>query len=302
MTKILLQVEDLCVTYSNKKKSLQALRNINLSIFKNEVFGLVGESGSGKSTLASAILGLLQKPGEITQGRILYNGEDITKMNEKKHRYLLWEEISYIPQGAMNCFNPVTRIREQLNDVIKDHGGHKEYKLNEKEIELLIRSMHLNPDVLERFPHQLSGGMKQRLCLALAIVLNPKLIVADEPTSALDVISQRIVLETLSKARHRLESSIIFIGHDLALQAQIVDRIGIMFQGQLVEIGSVNEIFYNPLHVYTKKLISSVPSIEAIQNLNDIVAKTEMIPNILEDNGPSSLIEVKPGHFVAQSL
>mgnify|MGYP000882969824 CR=1 FL=1 len=302
MTDILLNIKDLCVSYATKKESLEVLQYINLEVFRDEVFGLVGESGSGKSTLASAILGLLQNPGKIDQGQILFDNKDITNMSDKNHRRFLWEQISYIPQGAMNCFNPVIRINEQFHDVIKDHGGQKAYGLNERKIAQLLRSMHLNPDILDKFPHQLSGGMKQRLCIALAIVLNPKLIFADEPTSALDVISQRIVLETLSKARRKLKSSIILIGHDLAIQAQIADRLGIMFSGRLVEIGSVADIFYNPLHEYTKKLISSLPSIQVKQNLNILGAnKSQGITTGLKGNEATSFIEINPGHLVAKS-
>ena len=300
MPEPILQVEDLRINYYTKSKLIEAVQGVRFTIYKNEVFGLVGESGCGKTTLAMGILQLVQAPGKIESGRIDFDGTDLLTASPEKFRSILWNEIAYIPQGAMSALNPVTRLRHQFLDVIHDHGGAGTKQEQIDHIHQMLAGVHLSPSVLDMYPHELSGGMKQRACIALAMVLRPKLIIADEPTSALDVVSQRVVLETLSKARQELGASMIFIGHDMAVQAQISHRLGIMYAGNFVEIAPVREIFENPHHAYTERLISSIPSIRKKQDVHEIAKVSFSESEKIRFQKPAPLVEISVGHFVAQ--
>ncbi len=301
MTNALLKVEDLSIHYLLPERKKIAVQNATFEVYPDEVFGLVGESGSGKSTLCYGLLQLVPPPGKIISGSIKFQGEDFLSLEGEALRKKRWREIAFIPQGAMSALNPVMRIGEQFSDVLADHGitfhGHSEL---EKAISDSLKSVNLSGDIAHKFPHELSGGMKQRVCIALAVLLNPALILADEPTSALDVVSQRIVLEMLSQVRARLKASMILVGHDMALQAQIADRIGIMYNGCLVEIGPVKEIFAQPIHPYTRRLISSIPSIMKKQDIHSLAQ--EGYDELEKQNYMSfhELVEVHSGHWVAQ--
>jgi peptide/nickel transport system ATP-binding protein len=298
MRRQVLDVQDIEIVYRTRGGPVRAVSGLSFSVFDNEVFGLVGESGSGKSTLAMAILGNLPDTGVLTRGRILFDGRELGAASPATWRAVRWKHLAYVPQGAMNVLNPLRRIRDQFDDIISDHGVRSNQPDWKATILALLKAVHLAESVLACFPHELSGGMKQRVCIAMAMLLGPKLIIADESTSALDVISQRVVLQTLLEVRARLNAAIVLIGHDLALQAQVADRVGIMLAGRFVEIGPVTRIFDRPLHPYTQRLIASVPSIRHQHGLPDVVAADEAERKawLSED---AHLLEVEPGHFVA---
>jgi ABC-type glutathione transport system ATPase component len=270
---------------------------VDLEVYPNEIFGLVGESGSGKTTFAMGVLGSLPASARIVRGAIRFAGRELVAATPAEWRRIRWRELAYVPQGAMNAFNPVSRIGVQFADLVRDHTGDKLKGAWLEKVEAALAAVRLTPDVLGSYPHELSGGMKQRVAIAMAILFGPRLIVADESTSALDVVSQRIVLQMLSGVRSRFGTSIILIGHDLALQAQAADRVGIMYAGHLVEVGAAVDIFDDPRHPYTRRLIASVPSIERREGIPDIAPPTEAerLAWMRED---APLAEVSPGHFV----
>ncbi len=257
-----LRVEDLRVYYRTDRGPVKAVDGISFSLRQGERFGLAGESGSGKSTTALAIMRLIQPPGRIEGGSIHLGERDLTQLSEEQFRQVRLADIALIPQGAMNSLNPVRRVRDHFFDSIRAHErGTTDLAIRER-INELLRMVGLREETANLYPHELSGGMKQRVCIALGIALQPKVIIADEPTSALDVVVQRHVMQTLSAVQHRLEASVILVGHDMGLLAQFVDRLGVMYAGKLVEVGPVREIFREPLHPYTQLLIASLPSLQ----------------------------------------
>ncbi len=300
MNDVILEVENLQIYYHAWDHIVRAVKGVSFAVRKDEVFGLVGESGCGKSTLAMGIMRAIQPPGKIEGGRVMFNDIDLITLSENRLRDIRWKDISYIPQGAMSSLNPVTRIREQFHDVFRDHGYRTSRREIDKQIEKLLDGVQLSPVILDRFSHELSGGMKQRTCIALSMALHPKLILADEPTSALDVVSQRTVLETLAKARRELQASMILIGHDMGLQAQISDRIGVMYAGNFVEIGSVGQIFSRPTHPYTQRLLASLPSIHKKQDIAALARAGLSEEEKRMFATPHALEEIERGHFVAQ--
>lgn len=297
MTQVALSVENLCVSYSTPGGRNLAVKGISFYVKPGETFGLVGESGSGKTTTAIAILRLIKPPARIEGGRVLLDGVDLLTLSDEELRRLRWSKLSLIPQGAMNSLNPVMRVKDQIADAILTHEGHGSLaSLRERIIELL-GTVGLPPRVYEMFPHELSGGMKQRVCIAMAIALRPQLIIADEPTSALDVVVQRRVAETLSEVQTRLNAAMILIGHDMGLQAQIADRLAVMYAGRLVEVGPVRAMFKNPLHPYTQQLIASIPSIK--QPRTEHVTRRVWETHHTADDEAIPLREYEPEHWVA---
>jgi len=290
----LLAVENLSVTYATRGGTVPALRGLSFAARSGEVFGLVGESGSGKSTLAMAILGQLPRSADINGGRILFEEQDLRTASPAAWQLVRWSKLAYVPQGAMSALNPVRRIGNQFQDLFRDHLQSSDLS----RILALLESVHLPERVLAAYPHELSGGMRQRVCIAMAIALTPRLIIADEPTSALDVISQRRVLETLLEVRMQLRATIVLIGHDLAVQAQVADRIGILLAGRFVEIAPVAAIFDHPRHPYTQRLIASVPSIRKRSGLPQVTPATETERACWAD-ASAPLSEVAAGHWVA---
>ena len=263
MTHAVLSVEDLRVAYHTPAGAVRAVDGVSFSLREGERFGLAGESGSGKSTTALALMRLIKAPGRIEGGRVLLGDTDLLALTDREMRRVRFAQISLVPQGAMNSLNPVLRIRDQLTDTIAAHDTRVSgYDLDTR-IGGLLEAVGLDRDVMRMYPHELSGGMKQRVCIAMAISLQPKVIVADEPTSALDVVVQRQVIETLGAAQRRLGASIILVGHDVGLMARFVDRIGVMYAGRLVEVGPVGDVIADPLHPYTQLLIASVPDLES---------------------------------------
>jgi oligopeptide/dipeptide ABC transporter ATP-binding protein len=229
----MLEVRDLHVHYHTSRGAVKAVNGVNMSIARGERLGLVGESGSGKSTIALALLQLIRPPGRIERGEIVLEGTDLRQLTREEMRQARLAKIALVAQGAMNSLNPVARVRDQLRDALRDH------------------------DV------DLSGkAFDNRVCIAIAISLRPKLIIADEPTSALDVVVQRQVMATLLKVQEELGASLLLIGHDMDLMAQVVDRVGIMYAGNFSEVANVSELFGKPLHPYSQMLIASLPSLE----------------------------------------
>jgi peptide/nickel transport system ATP-binding protein len=259
---IVLDVRGLKVYYATPTGNVRAVDDVTFQVYEGEILGLVGESGCGKTTTAMAILRMVQPPGRIVEGKLLLDGVDLVPMNERELRQIRWNELALIPQGAMNSLNPVMRIHTQIREAIETHRGRQDPGQLKERILSLFQQVGLPSRVYNMYPHELSGGMKQRVCIAMSVALHPKLIIADEPTSALDVVVQRVVGQTLLDIKEKLGVSMILIGHDMGLQAQLVDRIAVMYAGHMVEVGPVERVFAEPLHPYTQLLIESIPSVK----------------------------------------
>lgn len=257
-----LRVEDLRVWYHTPRGPVKAVDGVSFGLKEIERLGLVGESGSGKSTIALALMRLIRPPGKIEGGAVQLDGLNVLELPEERMRRLRLATIALVAQGAMNSLNPVIRVREQIIDAMRDHSEPLSKQAANARVASLLEQVGLRPDVADRFPHELSGGMKQRVCIAIAICLRPKVILADEPTSALDVVVQRQVMETLRRVQEELGASVILVGHDMGLMAQFVHRLGVMYAGRIVEVAPVEDIFAEPLHPYTQLLIASLPSLE----------------------------------------
>ena len=260
MSDQVLEIRDLSVSYAIGSVRARAVDGMNLTLGAGERLGIVGESGSGKSTLALAMMRLHKPPAQIDGGEVIVGGVDILKLDRAALRRFRWNEISLIPQGAMNSLNPVISVRAQMSDTIRAHRTGLSRRQIGARIDEMLERVGLESSVAGLFPHELSGGMKQRVCIALAIVLEPKLIIADEPTSALDVVVQRVVVETLKEVQAQIGAAMIMIGHDMGLMAQTVDRLAVMYAGRLVDVAPIREFFKKPLHPYSQLLISSLPS------------------------------------------
>jgi oligopeptide/dipeptide ABC transporter ATP-binding protein len=258
----MLEVRDLHVHYHTSRGAVRAVNGVSFDIRRGERFGLVGESGSGKSTIALALLRLIRPPGRIESGQLILEGTDLLALSGERMRQARLAEIALVAQGAMNSLNPVARVKDQIRDGLRDHGIQLSSRAFDDRVHELLDSVGLRRDVGTMYPHELSGGMKQRVCIAIAISLRPKLIIADEPTSALDVVVQRQVMATLLKVQEDLGAAVLLIGHDMGLMAQVVDRVGIMYAGSFSEESKVAEMFRAPLHPYSQLLIASLPSLE----------------------------------------
>lgn len=256
-----LRIRDLKVYYYVDAGEVRAVDGVSFDLEQGLRLGLVGESGCGKSTMAMGIMRLIKSPGKIVGGEINLDGTDLTKLTEEEMRQARLSQVSLIPQGAMNSLNPVVRVRDQIVDGIVDHGLNLSRSELDARVEEVLRSVDLRPDVANMFPHELSGGMKQRVCVAIAISLRPKLVIADEPTSALDVVVQRQVMETISRLQREMGISMILIGHDMGLMAQSVDRLAVMYAGRLMELADIEDIFESPRHPYTQLLINTLPTL-----------------------------------------
>lgn len=266
MTEPILRVEHLGVAYDHPLGKVRAVDDVSFSLKPGERFGLVGESGSGKSTMALAILRLIESPGRIEAGTVRLGGQTLSELDDEAMRATRLAGIALVPQGSMNSLNPVMRIGEQIADAMRDHGVAR----SAAHIEDLLHRVGLPAGTARKYPHELSGGMKQRACIAIAISLSPKVIIADEPTSALDVVVQRQVMETLAGVQAELGSAVILVGHDMGLMAQFVDRLGVMYAGRLVETAPIRDIVVSPRHPYTQALIASLPSLERRGTLTGI--------------------------------
>jgi len=310
---VILDIRNLSVIYDTIKGELRAVEDVDLKIGKREIVSIVGESGSGKSTLGYAILRILPPNGRIVKGEILFNGIDLTKLDEEKLREIRGKRISMVFQDPMTSLDPLMKVGDQLVETVLEHEE------IEKEIAWdraakVLESLGIDPERLHDYPHQLSGGMRQRIVIALSIILNPELVIADEPTTGLDVIVQYQILELIRKLRDDKGISFIFITHDLGLAYDISDRIAVMYAGQIVEIAKKDKLFEKPLHPYTQGLFKSIPEVSPTKK------ELKSIPGFPPDliNPPSGcyfhprcpianeeckrnrpdLIEVEEDHFV----
>jgi peptide/nickel transport system ATP-binding protein len=256
-----LRVANLCVSYDHPRGAVRAVEDVSFSLRAGERFGLAGESGSGKSTIALALLRLIKPPGRIDSGSVWLDGTNLSELSEEAMRRLRLASIALVPQGSMNALNPVLRIQEQIADALADHGAMPPAGALDANVRDLLGHVGLPAEVARMYPHELSGGMKQRACIAIAICLRPRVIIADEPTSALDVVVQRQVMATLGRVQQELGAAVILVGHDMGLIAQFVDRLGIMYAGRLVEVAPIADIVRAPRHPYTRMLIASLPSL-----------------------------------------
>ena len=256
----LIRIDDLKVQYLSPRGPVRAVDGVSFDIYPGEVIGLAGESGSGKSTIAQAILRILQPPAVITGGKVMFDGQDVLDMSDEQLAGFRWRDVSMVFQSAMNALNPVMTIGDQIIDAIQAHEPMPDRKARARAEELL-QIVGIEAARIDSYPHQLSGGMRQRAVIAIALALNPPLMIMDEPTTALDVVVQKEIMHTISKLKEELGFSILFITHDLSLLVEISDRIAIMYAGLLVELADARELFENPLHPYTHGLMSSFPAL-----------------------------------------
>jgi peptide/nickel transport system ATP-binding protein len=256
----ILSVRNLVVEYKVSRGGCCAVDGISFDIMPNEVFGLAGESGSGKSTLAHSITRLLKPPGYVVAGKIKFMDFDLLNMDADSLRDFRWRHISIVSQAAMNALNPVMTVGAQIIDVILAHEDVSKEKAQQRALELL-HLVGIDKERIHSYPHQLSGGMRQRAVIAIALALNPELIILDEPTTALDVVVQRQILEQIQILQEQFRFSILYITHDLSLLVEFADRIAIMYAGEIVEIAPSAQIFNNPKHPYTERLMRSFPAI-----------------------------------------
>lgn len=258
MTEPILSVRDLCVDYATPNGLTRAVKNVTFDIAAGEVLGLAGESGSGKSTVAFAIARLHRPPAFITGGSIHLAGTDVLALNDRELRAWRWRDLSVVLQSAMNALNPVLRVSAQFADMFKAHGISGKADIRTRTAELLLM-VGIKPERMDDYPHQFSGGMRQRIVIAMALALRPKLVVMDEPTTALDVVVQRELLEEVAALRHKLGFAVLFITHDLALMSQFCDRVGVMLRGQLIELSTPSAMIADPQQDYTRRLWASIP-------------------------------------------
>ena len=262
---------------------MRAVEGVGFELRPGERLGLVGESGSGKSTTAMALMRLIRPPGRIEAGRVHLEELELLSLPEEEMRRARFSRISLIPQGVMNSLNPVMRVGAQIADTIEAHEERPHRDALRERARELLALVELEPAVARMYPHELSGGMKQRVGMAIAVALRPRVIIADEPTSALDVVVQKRVMDTLFRVQRELEAAVILVGHDMGLMAQCADRIGVMYAGRLVEVGPVRALLEEPLHPYTRLLVDSLPSL-------DRRGEFRGIPGL-----PPSLLEPPPG-------
>jgi peptide/nickel transport system ATP-binding protein len=309
----LLEVENLKVYYRTRAGPVKAVDGVSFKIDGNEMLGIVGESGCGKSTLGTALMKLTISPAYVEAGRVMLEGRDLLSLDEETLREVRWRNISWVPQSSMNALNPILRIRDQIGDAISAHENVSRDGIAKRVAETLDL-VGLSPDVSKMFPHELSGGMKQRVVIAMAIVLKPKICILDEPTTALDVVVQRGVLQSIKDISETLGMSSILITHDIAVQAQMAERLAVIYAGKIVEIGKSDTLFHDPLHPYTRALMDATPSLGKKTALKGLEG---FPPNLL--NPPAgcrfhprcslvsgrctseepTLCEIEPGHFVA---
>ncbi len=310
----LLDIRDLYVEYLTPRGPARAVDGVSFSIAPGEVFGLAGESGCGKSTIAHAIMRVLRPPAIITGGQVLFNGDDVLDMDEDELEAFRWRDVSMVFQSAMNALNPVMKVGDQIMDVLITHNALAEREARQRAAELL-EVVGIDGRRLDSYPHQLSGGMRQRAVIAIALALNPPLMIMDEPTTALDVVVQKDIMQQIEQLKEKMGFSILFITHDMSLMVEFSDRIAIMYAGQIVELAPAKEVFNNPLHPYTQGLLSSFPALTGPKlkltgiggTPPDLVAPPSgcrfhprcTVCQPIETQAPPQLREVTPGHWVA---
>jgi peptide/nickel transport system ATP-binding protein len=284
---VVLKVDDLSIVYHSKRGDVKATSNVSFELKKGQAMALIGESGSGKTTISLSLIRKLPKNAEVVKGEVLYqrNNEvrDVLKLSTSQLREFRWKDCAMVFQGAQNAFNPVLKVSKQFEDTARAHGWHDMKAVREHSLELL-RLVRLDPKrVYDAYPHELSGGMKQRTLLALSVLLNPQIVILDEPTTALDILTQRAIIDVLNEMQQRLNFSIIFISHDLSLAAEMADVVATVYAGEIVEIGPVNDMFYRSLHPYTFGLLTSIPKLELTED--KLIGIKGVPPNLI--NPPS---------------
>jgi peptide/nickel transport system ATP-binding protein len=282
---VVLSIEDLWVEYQTPYGQMQAVRGATLQIRTGEAVALIGESGSGKTTLGLALLRLLTRTARVAKGHALFRtGDgrvlDLFALGQNELRSFRWQECAMVFQAAQNSLNPVLKVVDHFVETARAHGKRNDRQTKERAIELL-RMVQLDADrVLSSYPHELSGGMRQRVSIALSLLLEPQLIILDEPTTALDILTQRAIIDVIRSLRQRLGFTMLFISHDLSLAAELADRVATMYAGELVEVGNVRDVFYNPKHPYTVGLLNAVPPI-AGEEFTPLTAIPGSPPNLL---------------------
>jgi len=257
----ILEVKDLVVHYFSGKKRIHAVNHVSLTVHRGEIMGVVGESGSGKSTLAMAVMRILPPNARIVGGHVFFDGVDMVSAGQEELRRILWRRMSIIPQAALNALNPVLKIKSHFYETARAHGVEDREWVDKRALELM-RLLNLDPErVWESYPHELSGGMKQRVLIALAMLLEPEFLILDEPTTALDVLTQRFILDLLKKLHEETKITMMFITHDISVIADIADRVAVMYAGKIMEVGDVYTVFKEPFHPYSLALMKSIPSL-----------------------------------------
>ena len=315
MSKDVLVVKNLNMHYETLAGDVHAVKNVSFSVKEGESFGLVGESGCGKTSVAMSLLQLQADNAKISSGSIVLDGQEMVGLTESELRKVRWDGISIVFQGAMNAWNPVVKIGEQIREAIREHYPNNSKDENTEKIKKLFDIVGLDHSNMNRFPHELSGGMKQRAVIALALSCDPKVVIADEPTTALDVVIQDQILKEIKKVQDLLGLSLIYISHDIAVIAEMTDQMAVMYAGSIVEIGPTDQVFSNPKHAYTKLLLESTPSVvgekKKLRSLDgeppsliDEVAGCSFAPRCPDRDSSCNptldmeLIESSSGHFV----
>jgi peptide/nickel transport system ATP-binding protein len=285
----ILSVRDLVVEYRTTAGPVRAVRGVSFDLFPHESLALIGESGCGKTTLGLALLRLLPRLGSTPSGEVLYRRRDgsvvdLLKLGPAQLREFRWSEAAMVFQGSMNSLNPLLRVRDQMRDTVRAHRRMPAEQIDRLSRDVL-RKVQLEPErVLPAYPHELSGGMKQRVLIAMSLLLDPQILVLDEPTTALDIRTQRAIVDVLHELRDQHGFAMIFVSHDLPLAAELADRVATMYAGRIIELGGVRDIFYRPRHPYTVGLLGAVPSI------------TGDLPQLASiPGGPPSLLALPPG-------
>ena len=266
----LLEVKNLTAEFCLNGIWYPAVHNVSFDLFEGETFGLAGESGCGKSTAATAIMGMLPDNGRVREGDVRFNGINLLTLNQNELRSIWWQQIAMIFQGSLNALNPVRRVGVQIAEILRVRGGLTKARARDK-VHDLFRLIGIRPDRSDDYPHEFSGGMRQRVMIAMAVCLDPSLIIADDCTTALDVMIQAQIVNLLKELNQRLKLSMIFINHDLGLVAEICDRVGVMYAGRIVETGPTREVFLRPAHPYVRQLIAALPLMHGdLDRLNSI--------------------------------
>ncbi|MBI9106325.1 MAG: ABC transporter ATP-binding protein [Spirochaetales bacterium] len=279
----MLSVRNLVTQFSIKAGQVKAVDGISFTLNEGETLGLVGESGCGKTTTALSIAGLLPSEGRVVSGEILLSGIDLLTLSQEELRKRRWKDISVIFQGAMNALNPVMKVGDQITEVIMLHDN-KNYQEARKQVRELFSLVEIDPDRIDGYPHEFSGGMKQRVMIAMALACRPKIVIGDEPTTALDVMVQAQILNLLERLCRDIKMGLLLITHDLSVLGEIADKVAVMYAGKIVEMGSTEDILTQYRHPYTEKLVHSFP---------DIYGKREMVSSIPGD--PPNLIDPPSG-------
>ena len=261
MVDTILHLDDLTMHYKTMAGDVSAVDNVSFTLEKGKSMGLVGESGCGKTSIADTLLRLLPENARIKSGKIYLDGLELTSLKEEEMRKVRWRQISMVFQAAMNALNPVFRVGDQIIEAMENHGLVKSNEAAREHVASLFKLVGLDPKLMKQYPHEFSGGMRQRAVIAMALACNPKMIIADEPTTALDVIVQDRLLREMLELQRKLDMSMIYISHDIAVIAEVSDRIGVMYAGRLVEMASADGVFKHPQHPYTYGLMSAFPSI-----------------------------------------